>query len=246
MRANIYFACATILLTGLAPAEPPQPDPARDYEAQVVEDVEGLKKRSQVMNDMVFSFGELGFQEFETSKYLTGVLEKEGFKVERGICGHPDGVDGDLGVGQAGDRARVRHRLHPPGLAEAGRRPARPDGRGRARSRRRAQLGPGPEHHRRDRGQAAHGAAPGSPARSSSGRGWRRSCSGPRPTSCATGTSRTSTSSSSRTSAITSASRGGRATRPAWCPSSTRSRARARTRAPPPGGAAARSTRSSS
>ena len=89
MRANIGFACATILLTGLAPAEPQQPDPARDYKAQVVEDVEGLKKRSQVMNDIVFSFGELGFQEFETSKYLTGVLEQEGFKVERGISGIP-------------------------------------------------------------------------------------------------------------------------------------------------------------
>jgi aminobenzoyl-glutamate utilization protein B len=71
------------------PAARPQSDPAPGYKAQVVEDVEGLKKRSQVMNDMVFSFGELGFQEFETSKYLTGVLEKEGFTVERGVAGIP-------------------------------------------------------------------------------------------------------------------------------------------------------------
>ena len=48
-----------------------------------------MKKRSQVMNDMVFSFGELGFQEIETSKYLTEILEKEGFAVERGIAGIP-------------------------------------------------------------------------------------------------------------------------------------------------------------
>ena len=41
------------------------------------------------MVDSVFSFGELGFQEFETSKYLTGILEKEGFKVERGFAGIP-------------------------------------------------------------------------------------------------------------------------------------------------------------
>ena len=57
--------------------------------AQVVDDVEAMKKRSQVMNDMVFSFAELGFQEFETSKYLTEILEKEGFAVERGIAGIP-------------------------------------------------------------------------------------------------------------------------------------------------------------
>ena len=42
-----------------------------------------MKKHAQVMVDTVFSFGELGFQEYETSKYLTGILEKEGFKVEK-------------------------------------------------------------------------------------------------------------------------------------------------------------------
>ena len=41
------------------------------------------------MNDKVFSFGELGFQEVETSKYLTGILEKKGFTVERGVAGIP-------------------------------------------------------------------------------------------------------------------------------------------------------------
>ena len=38
---------------------------------------------------MIFSFGELGFQEFETSKYLIGILKKNGFKVEEGISGMP-------------------------------------------------------------------------------------------------------------------------------------------------------------
>lgn len=43
----------------------------------------------QQMNDMVFSFAELGFQEFETMRYLTGILEQEGFTVERGVAGIP-------------------------------------------------------------------------------------------------------------------------------------------------------------
>jgi len=38
---------------------------------------------------MVFSFGELGMQEIETSKYLTGILEQNGFTVERGVAGIP-------------------------------------------------------------------------------------------------------------------------------------------------------------
>jgi aminobenzoyl-glutamate utilization protein B len=43
----------------------------------------------QQMTDMVFSFAELGFQEVETQKYLTGILEKEGFTIERGVAGIP-------------------------------------------------------------------------------------------------------------------------------------------------------------
>ena len=41
------------------------------------------------MVDSVFSFGELGMQEVETSKYLTAQLEKFGFKVTRGQSGMP-------------------------------------------------------------------------------------------------------------------------------------------------------------
>jgi aminobenzoyl-glutamate utilization protein B len=43
----------------------------------------------QTMTDMVFSFGELGFQEFETQKYLTGILAKNGFTIETGVAGIP-------------------------------------------------------------------------------------------------------------------------------------------------------------
>ena len=51
--------------------------------------VDSLSTLSQQMVDEVFSFGELGMQEEETSKYLTGVLEKNGFKVTRGFAGIP-------------------------------------------------------------------------------------------------------------------------------------------------------------
>ena len=38
--------------------------------------VQSKAKNIQEMVDMVFSYGELGFQEFETSRYLTEVLAK--------------------------------------------------------------------------------------------------------------------------------------------------------------------------
>jgi aminobenzoyl-glutamate utilization protein B len=58
---------------------------------QAIAGVEARAKLAQQMNDSIFSFGELGFQEVETSKYITGVLEKNGFKVTRGISGLPTG-----------------------------------------------------------------------------------------------------------------------------------------------------------
>ena len=55
----------------------------------VADGVEARHKLAQVINDTIFSFGELAYQEFETSKYLTALLEKNGFTVERGIVGIP-------------------------------------------------------------------------------------------------------------------------------------------------------------
>ena len=51
--------------------------------------IDAKAKMIQEMVDQVFSFGELGMQEFETSKFLTGILEQHGFKVERGVAGMP-------------------------------------------------------------------------------------------------------------------------------------------------------------
>lgn len=51
--------------------------------------VEANKKQSQVMVDKIFSFSELGFQEVESSKYLTGILAKNGFEIENSISGIP-------------------------------------------------------------------------------------------------------------------------------------------------------------
>ncbi len=56
---------------------------------QIIPIVAAKEKQVQEMVDMVFSFGELGFQEIETSKYLTDILTKNGFKVEKGISNIP-------------------------------------------------------------------------------------------------------------------------------------------------------------
>ena len=46
-------------------------------------------KLVQVMVDKIFSFSELGQQEIETSAYVTGILEANGFTIQRGVSGIP-------------------------------------------------------------------------------------------------------------------------------------------------------------
>jgi aminobenzoyl-glutamate utilization protein B len=47
--------------------------------AEAVAEVEKNAVLGQQINDMLFSFSELGFQEYETSNYLTSLLEKTWF-----------------------------------------------------------------------------------------------------------------------------------------------------------------------
>jgi aminobenzoyl-glutamate utilization protein B len=73
-----------------APAAPVDPRIARLKES-VSSDIksQAMYDMGQAMTDMVFSFGELGFQEFETQKYLGKILRDNGFTVEDGVAGIP-------------------------------------------------------------------------------------------------------------------------------------------------------------
>ncbi len=58
----------------------------KDEAEQMVQDRSGLVQK---IIDQLFSFGELGMQEFETQRYLTELLESEGFDIELGVAGMP-------------------------------------------------------------------------------------------------------------------------------------------------------------
>ena len=57
--------------------------------SEVKQKIDARAKMAQVMVDKVFSFAELGFQEVETSKYITDILKENGFEIEYGISGIP-------------------------------------------------------------------------------------------------------------------------------------------------------------
>src|ERR1700694_1358308 len=79
----------SIALAVCAVAGPLDPAKEKAMKADLTGQVESMRDQVQIMIDTIFSFAELGFQEYETSKYLTGMLEAEGFKGERGIAGIP-------------------------------------------------------------------------------------------------------------------------------------------------------------
>jgi aminobenzoyl-glutamate utilization protein B len=86
---------------GQRPSRPPRPNPklAR-YQQEAVQDVEARAQFTQQMVDQIFSFGELGFQEFETSKYLVNILRENGFTVREGVAGIPTAFVATWGSGK--------------------------------------------------------------------------------------------------------------------------------------------------
>jgi aminobenzoyl-glutamate utilization protein B len=65
---------------------PPQLTGLQAEAAQMVGD---KQKLTQEIVDSLFSFSELGFQEFESQRYLTEILEANGFTVEQGVSDIP-------------------------------------------------------------------------------------------------------------------------------------------------------------
>ena len=107
----IRTACTLALVSGLAvatgaqqaPAPAPLPNDTPRVEKMkqdALADVDNLATFTQQMVDSIYSFGELGFQEFETSKYLVAILEKNGFTVEKGISGVPTAFMATWGSGK--------------------------------------------------------------------------------------------------------------------------------------------------
>ncbi|HSJ07663.1 MAG TPA: amidohydrolase, partial [Longimicrobiales bacterium] len=90
LRAGRAAVLATVLAVALAqPAWGQRRSGTDALRREAAAEVASLQKLSQEIVDMVFSLAELGFQEHRTVAYLTGLLEAEGFAVERGCAGMP-------------------------------------------------------------------------------------------------------------------------------------------------------------
>jgi aminobenzoyl-glutamate utilization protein B len=96
MRIRLVLAFLSLsFLAAPAEAQKKKADVRRDppklaaEKREAVARVDSLAKLTQEMVDMLFSFGELGFQEYESSRYLKGILRENGFTIQDSIVGIP-------------------------------------------------------------------------------------------------------------------------------------------------------------
>ncbi|MGH7469391.1 MAG: hypothetical protein ACRENP_15680 [Longimicrobiales bacterium] len=78
------------------------PDDARitAQKQQAIRMVDSMSTLTQQIVDQLFSFSELGTQEVETKKYLTGLVQRNGFRIERGVGGMPTAWVARWGTGR--------------------------------------------------------------------------------------------------------------------------------------------------
>jgi aminobenzoyl-glutamate utilization protein B len=94
-----FLAFASQTPSTQAPSPPANPAVAQ-YKTALAAEIDGVREFTQQMVDQVFSFGELGFQELETSKYLTDILRKNGFRISESVAGIPTAWTATWGSGK--------------------------------------------------------------------------------------------------------------------------------------------------
>ena len=85
-RTFVAIATLAVVPQALFGQADPRLESLKDEALEMVED---RSKLVQEIIDHLFSFGELGMQEFETQRYLTGLLQDAGFEIELGVAGMP-------------------------------------------------------------------------------------------------------------------------------------------------------------
>ena len=100
MKRFCVVGCMTAILLAAGGMRAQQAAELPALKQEAVAEVDKMQALTQQMVDEIFSFSELGFQERETSKYVTGILEKNGFQVERGVAEVPTAWVATYGSGK--------------------------------------------------------------------------------------------------------------------------------------------------
>jgi aminobenzoyl-glutamate utilization protein B len=110
-RTPVLAACLVSVLVAAPGAQAPKASPQaaavspadarlEALKRDVATEIDGMQKLTQEMVDSLFSFSELGFQEFETAHYCAEILRENGFSVQENVAGMPTGWTARWGSGK--------------------------------------------------------------------------------------------------------------------------------------------------
>lgn len=100
MRSTIVTGITLLTISFSSLAAEISDNQRSELQQEIIAAIDSKAKLAQVMNDMIFSFSELGFQEIETSAYLTAILAENGFEVAHGMAGIPTAWMASWGEGE--------------------------------------------------------------------------------------------------------------------------------------------------
>ncbi|MDP9145299.1 MAG: amidohydrolase [Actinomycetota bacterium] len=96
----LVFAVALVLSAPAASAQAIDAARLARLKTEAATLIDARAKMIQEGVDMLFSFSELGFQEHETKRYLTGILREAGFTIQENVGGLPTGWVATWGTGR--------------------------------------------------------------------------------------------------------------------------------------------------
>lgn len=89
LLASLLAVLVFSATAGFAQSPPSREEKIKQLKSEIIAEVDKQYVLAQQINDMLFSFSELGFQEYETFRYLTELLAKNGFTIQKGIANVP-------------------------------------------------------------------------------------------------------------------------------------------------------------
>ncbi len=87
LKPTLFFCIALFAASSVSHAQ--STGGFTGLKADAAESIDAKAKLTQEIVDSLFSFSELGFQEFETQTYLTKILADNGFDIQLGVAGIP-------------------------------------------------------------------------------------------------------------------------------------------------------------
>jgi aminobenzoyl-glutamate utilization protein B len=101
LRSTTLILCAACAVElSIKPASADDPPMARPIQNDVTAYLDSIRPNLVAVNQDIWTFAELGLEEYRSASRLTGLLKQAGFKVKEGVSGMPTAFVAEYGSGK--------------------------------------------------------------------------------------------------------------------------------------------------